>query len=80
MGDGLEENIPERVPAYSAANMQEVDDDLFKEVSDAEVERADQEAVECASESCGVCGCAVCKGKENKTGSCEKSDIDGCDP
>jgi hypothetical protein len=30
MGDGLEEKIPERVPAYSTANLQKVDDDLFK--------------------------------------------------
>jgi hypothetical protein len=80
MDDGLEENIPERVPAYSAANMQEVDDDVFKATSTAKAELADKEAVERSSEPCGVCGCALCEGKENKIGSCEKSDNDGCNP
>jgi hypothetical protein len=60
--------------------MQEVDDDLFKTTPIAEAERAEQEVVERAYKPCGVCGCAVCEGKENKTGSCEKSDNDGCNP
>jgi hypothetical protein len=79
-GDGPEENIPERIPAYSAANMQEVDDDFFKEISVAEAERAEREAVERAYKPCGICGCAMCEGKENKTRSCEKCDNDGCNP
>jgi hypothetical protein len=80
MGGGPEKNIPERVPAYSAANMQEVDDNIFKTASIVKTERVDQEAVERASVTCGVCGCALCEGKENKTGKCEKSNNDGCDP
>jgi hypothetical protein len=72
MGDGPEENISERVPAYSAANMQEVYDDIFKTTPIAEAERAEQEAVERTYKPYSVCGCAVCEGKENKTGKCEK--------
>jgi hypothetical protein len=32
------------------------------------------------SHAASAVGCALCEGKENKTGSCEKSDNDGCDP
>jgi hypothetical protein len=52
-----------RIPPYTAAEAQEVDDELLEDASSAIVERVDKEGVERCSEPHSVDGIAVCERK-----------------
>jgi hypothetical protein len=52
-----------RIPPYTAADAQEVDDELLEDASAAIVERVDQEGVEQCSELRSICDITMCERK-----------------